>query len=194
MTIRRERAEFVLGAVSLTQIPTGLPQIAFAGRSNVGKSSLLNALLGRKKLVKTSGTPGKTKELNFFSVDGQLMLVDLPGFGYAKFSKELRSKISALIEGYVRLTDDLVGVVYLIDLRTAGTALDEEMIASLASLGKPMLLVGTKGDKLKRSERDSALVAIQKKWGLETVPPWVSSEKRIGIDELWNGLEEWISE
>lgn len=192
--IRREKTEFILSATSLGQVPTGLPQVAFTGRSNVGKSSLMNALVGRKKLVKTSSTPGKTRELNFFTVDEQMQLVDLPGFGYAKFSKDQRAQISRLIEGYIRTSVDLKGILYLIDLRTSGTVLDQQMVETLASSGRPMLLVGTKGDKLNLPDRRRALSSIQNKFRLDHQPHWVSSETRHGIEELWSAIEELIKE
>lgn len=192
MKINREKTCFVRGVASMAQLLDDLPQIAFAGRSNVGKSSLMNALLGRKNLVKTSSIPGKTRQLNFFLVDQLFYFVDLPGFGYARISKEERVRISKLIENYLRHSTQLRGLLYLIDLRTGGTELDIEMVQTLASSGVPMLLVATKGDKLKRSEQNRALQQIQNRFQLDEPPHWVSSSSGRGVDELWSAIEELI--
>ena len=185
MKINFRQAEFVVGAASLAQVPDdGLPHVAFAGRSNVGKSSLLGALTGTKRLVKTSATPGKTRELNFFRVGGALHLVDFPGFGYAKFSKEERARISRLIGDYAAKCGRLRGIVYLVDLRTEGTALDLQNVVALGESGVPMLIVGTKGDKLGTEARAKALKAIREKFELEDDPMWVSSRTGEGVEEL----------
>ncbi|MBV6520613.1 MAG: putative GTP-binding protein EngB [Gemmatimonadaceae bacterium] len=125
-----------------------LPEIAFAGRSNVGKSSLLNLLLNRRKFARVSNTPGRTREINFFEVNGQFILVDLPGYGYARISKERRSEWKPLIEGYLRHATLLRGVVLLLDVRRDPSPEDMMMIEFLADTGIPTLIAVTKTDKL----------------------------------------------
>jgi len=127
-----------------------LPEIAFAGRSNVGKSSLINRLVNRKKLARVSNTPGRTREINFFRVNDDFVLVDLPGYGYAKVSKEARATWKPLIEGYLRDSPMLRGIVQLLDARHDPTRDDLQMLEFLAETGVPTILVATKTDKLAR--------------------------------------------
>jgi GTP-binding protein len=130
-----------------------LPEVAFAGRSNVGKSSLINKLLHRKKFARVSNTPGRTREINFFEVNKQFVLADLPGYGYARISKEKQSAWRPLIEGYLERSPKLKGVVQLLDVRHKPSDDDLQMLEFLAHLGTPTIIVGTKIDKLKRAER-----------------------------------------
>lgn len=130
-----------------------LPEIAFAGRSNVGKSSLLNQLVHRKKLARVSNTPGRTREINFFRVNGAFVLVDLPGYGYARVAKERRAEWRPLIESYLRGSPQLRGIVHLLDARHDPTNDDRQMLDFLADLGVPTIVVLTKTDKLTASER-----------------------------------------
>lgn len=152
------------------EIPGELPQVAFAGRSNVGKSSLINRLLGRTRtpIARVSGRPGKTQEVNFYRVDAfseedgaelDFFLVDFPGYGYAQVPKGLRGAWKPLIEGYLRKSEDLRGVVQLIDARHPPTPEDRTMIEFLAEMGTPALVVLTKVDKLKKAERARRLEA-----------------------------------
>ena len=147
--------EFVGGMASAGgwRPPTELPEIAFAGRSNVGKSSLLNRLVHRKKFARVSNTPGRTREVNFFKVNGSFILVDLPGYGYARISKERRAEWRPLIESYLRSTDQLRGVVQLLDSRHDPTADDLQMLDYLGEIGVPTIIVLTKIDKLTTKER-----------------------------------------
>lgn len=137
--------------------PGDLPQVAIAGRSNVGKSSLINALLGRSKLARVSRRPGKTREINFYEVDGRLYLVDLPGYGFAKAPREVRQRWGPLVESYLATSGRLLGVVVLVDSRHGPTDDDAQMVDYLARLEIPALFVLTKVDKLNRSERKKAL-------------------------------------
>ena len=130
-----------------------LPEVAFAGRSNVGKSSLINKLLHRKKFARVSNTPGRTREINFFEVNKQFVLADLPGYGYARISKEKQSAWRPLIEGYLERSPKLKGVVQLLDVRHKPSDDDLQMLEFLAHLGTPTIVVATKIDKLKRAER-----------------------------------------
>jgi GTP-binding protein len=128
----------------------GWPEVAFAGRSNVGKSSLLNALVRRKAFARVSKTPGRTREINFFAVNGAFVLADLPGYGYARISKERKAEWKPLIEGYLRTSTLLRGIVQLLDVRRDPTDDDRQMLDLLAELGIPTLVAVTKTDKLSR--------------------------------------------
>ena len=147
--------EFVGGMASVGgwRPPSELPEIAFAGRSNVGKSSLLNRLVHRKKFARVSNTPGRTREVNFLKVNGAFLLVDLPGYGYARISKERRAEWRPLIESYLRSTTQLHGVVQLIDSRHDPTPDDLQMLDYLGEIGVPTIIVLTKIDKLAPKER-----------------------------------------
>ena len=136
------------------------PEVAFAGRSNVGKSSLLNRLIRRKRFARVSNTPGRTREVNFFLVNGQFVLVDLPGYGYARISKERRAEWKPLIEGYLRSSKELRGIVQLLDVRHDPTGDDRQMLAFLASVGVPTLFALTKIDKLTSSQRRTRIAAL----------------------------------
>ena len=147
--------EFIGGMASAGgwRPPAELPEIAFAGRSNVGKSSLLNRLVHRKKFARVSNTPGRTREVNFFKVNGSFLLVDLPGYGYARISKERRAEWRPLIESYLRSTDQLRGVVQLLDSRHDPSPDDLQMLDYLGEIGVPTIIVLTKIDKLTAKER-----------------------------------------
>ena len=186
-------------------VPGGLPEVAFSGRSNVGKSSLINRLLGRTRtpIARVSNTPGKTREVNFFQVDAlgfesgeavEFFLVDLPGYGYAKVPQELRGTWKPLIEGYLRRSPALHGVVQLVDSRHGPTRDDLQMLTFLADLGTPTLVVLTKVDKLKRSQRKKQFGSIAKELGLdmEQIVPFsaVTGEGREPLMRALEGLLE----
>lgn len=162
-----------------------LPEVAFAGRSNVGKSSLINRLVQRKKLARVSNTPGRTREINFFEVNGQFVIADLPGYGYARVSKEARAAWRPLIEGYLQESATLRGIVQLLDPRHGPSPEDLQMLDFLASLGTPSLIVATKVDKLLRAERSARLTALALEAGVESeqIIPF-SAETGEGRDEL----------
>jgi GTP-binding protein len=172
--------------------PGTLPQVAFSGRSNVGKSSLINTLLQRtrSKLAHVSATPGKTQALNFYRVNDRFFLVDLPGFGYARVPAALRERWRKLIEGYLSSERALKGVVHLVDARRGVLASDRQMLEYLAPIGIPVLVVLTKIDKLKRAERQRALQRALDSLGLdaEQVLPF-SSRTGEGRDELLAAVE-----
>lgn len=162
-----------------------LPEVAFSGRSNVGKSSLLNRLVKRKALARVSQTPGKTREINFFRVNDAFTLVDLPGYGYARVSKEMRAAWRPLIEGYLGSSAELRGVVQLIDARHAPTTDDLQMLDFLADLGVPTIVVLTKMDKLTRREGEARPAALAAELGMDEaqVIPF-SAVTGLGRDEL----------
>ena len=182
-------AEFVKSAVSLKGLPEGrLPQVGFLGRSNVGKSSLMNALMGQKSLVKVSSTPGKTRELNFFKVNGKFFLVDLPGVGFAKVSIQKRDEMGDFIREYVEKCKDLRGIIYLVDIRHGGTAIDIETVESIRATGCPVLVVASKRDKVNQSEFAKNTKLIQERMGLDSKPLAVSALKKTGLDHLWQEI------
>ncbi len=162
-----------------------LPEIAFAGRSNVGKSSLLNALVKRKAFARVSRTPGRTRELNFFRVNDQFMLVDLPGYGYAKISKERKAAWRPLIDSYLHNSPYLRGVVLLLDVRHDPTSDDRIMLETLGEIGVPTLIALTKVDKLGSTSRAKRITELCVKAGLdeEQVIPF-SAHDNIGRDDL----------
>ena len=164
---------------------TTLPEVAFAGRSNVGKSSLLNRLVRRKAFARVSRTPGRTREINFFEVNRQFVLVDLPGYGYAKISKERRAEWRPLIESYLRRSPNLRGVVQLIDARRDPTDDDLQMLDFLSDVGVPTIVAVTKMDKLSTTLAAERIAALTQSLGLDTdqVIPF-SSHTGLGRDEL----------
>lgn len=165
--------------------PATGPEVAFSGRSNVGKSSLINALVRRKALARVSGTPGKTREINFFDVNRAFVLVDLPGYGYARVSKTERAAWRPLIEGYLRHSPELRGVVQLIDSRHEPSADDLTMLDFLADLGAPTIVALTKTDKLSARELPARVDAIARAIGVdaEQLIPFSARTGR-GRDEL----------
>lgn len=170
-----------------------LPQIAFSGRSNVGKSSLINTLLGRKSLARVSSAPGKTITVNFYDVDSKLFLVDLPGYGYAKRTAQEQLKWSSLVDGYFTKNPniDLVKlVVQLVDSRIGYTKDDLDMIAYMNDAEVPYIIVATKTDKLNKAERKKAVEALISNPILRegTTIILYSSETREGKDDVWNEI------
>ncbi len=189
--------EFSGSIGDLTQdVPDDLPQVAFSGRSNVGKSSLINTLLRRtrSRIAHVSSSPGKTQTLNFYRVNDRFYLVDLPGFGYAQVPDSVRETWKDLIEGYLEREQALAGVVHLVDARHDPTGLDEQMIAYLAGLEIPTLVALTKMDKLKRSERAGAVTDAAGKLELdaEQILPF-SSKTGEGRAELLQALDALLS-
>lgn len=189
-------SKFVISAVSDKQYPQDdLPEIALSGRSNVGKSSLINAVLNRRNLARTSQQPGKTQTLNFYLVNTDLYFVDVPGYGYAKVSKEQRQKFGEMIQDYLETRADLKGLVLLVDARHDPTVDDINMFNYALCLNIPILVVATKIDKLKKS----AIGQLESKIGLSldltqslvTFLPF-SSETKINIDKFWKWIENSI--
>lgn len=165
--------------------PAGLPEVAFGGRSNVGKSSLLNALVRRKKAARVSNTPGRTREINFFDVNGTFVLADLPGYGYARVSKEARAAWRPLIEGYLTNSPALRGIVLLLDARREPTEDDMKMLDFLATTQLPTIVVATKVDKLRAAERDKRIQTLALEAGIDREQMIAfSAVTGVGRDEL----------
>ena len=170
-----------------------MPEIAFAGRSNVGKSTLINSLLTRKKLVKTSSTPGKTRLINFFLINEIFCLVDLPGYGFAKVPAEMRESWRKLIETYLSRRDNLRGVVLIIDIRHGPTVQDRQLKSWLDFHQRPMLVVASKSDKFSRGKCASQLQKIKKDLELPQLPLPHSSLNKEGRGQIWKALDGWLS-
>ncbi len=187
-------AEFIAGATSLEQLPPPIfAEVAFAGRSNVGKSSLINSLVQRKNLVRTSGAPGCTRAINIFRVrlrndetEAHLDLVDLPGYGYAQRSKAERKSWGPLIEGFLEQRPGLRGAVVIIDIRRGFEPDDAQLVEFLESIDVTPILVATKIDKLPASKRKPALTALRRQLGRPVTP--YSSVSGEGRDLLWKRL------
>lgn len=178
-------AEFVTSAAKPKQFPSdGRPQVAFAGRSNVGKSSLINAVLNRRSLVKTSATPGKTQLVNFFLINGQFYCVDLPGYGYAKAPRSVVDAWAPMIEGYLKDATQLRMVVVLLDIRRKPDARDMRLVEWLAHYGLPAYFVLTKADKVSRREAVNAQREIAGGLGLAGPALLTSVKSGQGIAEL----------
>ncbi len=183
--------QFVLSAASSTQFPElDWPEVAFAGRSNVGKSSLLNMLLGRRKLVKVSNTPGRTRLINFFSVNESFHMVDLPGYGFAKAPKSVRRDWQQLMVDYLRKRDQLAAVVLLLDVRRQPNAEDMAVLDLFRQAELPTILAITKADKLPLQRRKKQVTSITKALNLAPGDVHVTSaQTRQGREELWSALE-----
>ncbi|MDD5759022.1 MAG: ribosome biogenesis GTP-binding protein YihA/YsxC [Desulfobulbaceae bacterium] len=188
MTINYSEVEFLISAYALKQLPPAeYPEIAFAGRSNVGKSSLMNRLLNRKGLVKVSAKPGKTQSLNYFTVNNALYLVDLPGYGYAKVPKAVKGMWQGLISDYIETRKTLCCVVVILDIRHPLKDLDLELVNWLRESVVPYLLVYTKLDKISRGQRQQHASSLDA--GLRVSP----SERLLFSAQTGEGKEELIS-
>ena len=196
MIIRSLNLETVCGITS--KLPDNqLPEIAFAGKSNVGKSSLINALMNRKSYARTSATPGKTQTINFYNINEEMYLVDLPGHGYAKVSEQEKIKWGQLIERYLHGSKQLKAVFLLIDIRHAPSANDKMMYHWIVEMGFHPIIIATKLDKIKRSQIQKQIKIV--KQGLDLVPGTMvipfSAETKQGRDEIWELVEnEFLTE
>lgn len=186
-------SEITMSAVHGHQYPTdGIPEIALAGRSNVGKSSLTNALLNRRNFARTSSTPGKTRTINFYLINKEFFFVDLPGYGYAKVAKSEKDKWGQVMERYLQDREELCAIFLLVDIRHEPTADDKMMYDWIKYYGYDCVVVATKADKISRGQYLKHLSVIRKKLQLEKdekiIP--VSSSKKTGIEELWTEIVE----
>ena len=171
-------------------LPEGPPEIAFAGRSNVGKSSAINALAGRRSLARTSKTPGRTQTINFYDLGDQARLVDLPGYGYARVSRGLRAQWGELVDAYLRSRAALAGVVVLMDARHPLTDLDRQLLGWLQS--RRLLVLLSKADKLSRPQQQQVLKAVSA--ALNADVRLFSSATRQGVEECRGVLDEWLEQ
>jgi GTP-binding protein len=188
-------AEFVKSAVKPSQYPQdNLPEIAFAGRSNVGKSSLINTLVNRKNLVKTSSTPGRTQLINFFKVNDALSFVDLPGYGYAKVPVAVKKEWGPMVENYLSTRSALMGVVLIMDLRRNPQDEELDFISWLEEFNIARILVLTKIDKLSKSKQIQQRQLISKRLGVASSDLHLFSAKtRMGKDAVWNSIKRLIN-
>lgn len=187
--------EFLAGAVEPQDFPPAtLPEVAFLGRSNVGKSSLINALLGRRGMARTSSTPGRTRQVNFFRVNGACLFVDLPGYGFAKVSKSTRQGWRGLVEAFLHRPAPGRLAVLIVDARHPPTSLDREMRAWLEESGMPFLIAATKSDKLSRNELNRSLSTHLKEFHRPDLLIPCSAETREGIPRIWAAIDGMLNE
>lgn len=195
MEINTHNADILLSAANKSHYPQDeIPEVALAGRSNVGKSSFINTLLNRKNLARTSGKPGKTQLLNFFNIDDKLRLVDVPGYGYARVSKKEREKWGRMIEEYLTSRENLKAVVSLVDFRHEPSADDVQMYEFLKYYEIPVVLVATKADKIPRGKWNKHESMIKKKLDFDTSDSFIifSSVTKEGLEKSWDEILDHI--
>lgn len=195
MVIKNVSLETVIGVTS--SIPdNNMPEIAFAGKSNVGKSSLINALMNRKSLARTSAQPGKTQTINFYNINDELYFVDLPGYGYAKVSQQEKEKWGKMIEKYLRQSKVLKAVFLLIDIRHEPSANDKQMYEWILSNGYSPIIIATKLDKINRSQIQKQVKLIKQKLEVEkgTVVIPFSAESKQGRDEIYELIDTLVTD
>ena len=191
-----ETGRFIRSAVAEADfLDDGYPQVAFVGRSNVGKSSLLNRLLGRKGLARISSTPGRTRAINYFFINSSFYFVDLPGFGYAKVGKQIRREWAKLMESYFRAAPERTIVIQLVDAKVGATPLDTDAAEYFESLGIPTTVVATKIDKVPRSKQVKQLRTIRDQLQLVDDTPLIpfSAIKGDGVKELWREIGAFLT-
>lgn len=193
MVIKKVNLDIVIGVTSA--IPqTELPEVAFAGKSNVGKSSLINALMNRKSYARTSSQPGKTQTINYYNINDAMFLVDLPGYGYANANQQVKAKWGKMVEKYLKVSKQLRQVFLLIDIRHDPSANDKMMYDWIVANGYHPVIIATKLDKLKRSQIPKHVKAVRTGLGLEKddilIP--VSPQTKQGIPELWETIEQYL--
>lgn len=191
MKVNTHNADILLSATNKSHYPQDdIPEVALAGRSNVGKSSFINTMLNRKNLARTSGKPGKTQLLNFFNIDDKLRFVDVPGYGYARVSKKEREKWGKMIEEYLTTRENLRAVVSLVDLRHEPSADDVQMYEFLKYYEIPVILVATKADKIPRGKWNKHESMIKKKLDFDKSDTFIifSSVNKTGVEEAWESI------
>lgn len=184
-----------ISAVSPKQYPAdGLPEIVLVGKSNVGKSSFINTLVNRKKLARTSSEPGKTRQINFYNMDNKFYLVDLPGYGYSKMSKQEKQKVGNFIEEYLQKSKNISLIIFVIDIRHEPTANDKLMYDYIFKTNLPCLIIANKADKIAVTKVDSATQHLQELLNplkdIDFLP--FSSERKIYTDKVWEKIEKYI--
>lgn len=190
MVIRNVSLDIVMGVTS-SMPQTTLPEVAFAGKSNVGKSSLINALMNRKSLARTSSQPGKTQTINFYNINDVMHLVDLPGYGYANASEEVKAKWGRMIERYLQKSQQLKQVFLLIDIRHAPSANDKLMYDWIVHNGYRPVIIATKLDKLKRSQMAKSVKIVREGLNLEKEDILIpfSAQTKQGLEQIWETIE-----
>lgn len=191
MKVNTHNADILLSATNKSHYPQDdIPEVALAGRSNVGKSSFINTMLNRKNLARTSGKPGKTQLLNFFNIDDKLRFVDVPGYGYARVSKKEREKWGKMIEEYLTSRENLRAVVSLVDLRHEPSVDDVQMYKFLKYYEIPVILVATKADKIPRGRWNKHESMIKKKLDFDKTDTFIifSSVNKTGVEEAWDAI------
>ncbi len=186
--------QFEVSAVKPAQYPKNdLPQIVLVGKSNVGKSSFINTMLNRKSLARTSNTPGKTRQINFYNIDNNFYFVDLPGYGYSKLSKEEQVNMGRFIEDYLQKCQNIALIVLLLDIRHKPTADDAHMFEYIKRTNLPFMLIANKADKIAVTKVDMELEKIKETLGLSfsTLLPF-SAERKIYSDAVWREIENFI--
>ena len=194
MKVNTHNADILLSATNKSHYPQDdIPEVALAGRSNVGKSSFINTMLNRKNLARTSGKPGKTQLLNFFNIDDKLRFVDVPGYGYARVSKKEREKWGKMIEEYLTSRENLRAVISLVDLRHEPSADDVQMYEFLKYYEIPVILVATKADKIPRGKWNKHESMIKKKLDFDKTDTFIifSSVNKTGVEEAWNAISDY---
>ena len=187
------QVEMIMSAVRPEQYPTeGYPEFALAGRSNVGKSSFINKMIGRKSLARTSSKPGKTQTLNFYKIEEQLFFVDVPGYGYAQVSKTSRESWGKMIDQYLTERDLLKAVIQIVDLRHPPSKDDKIMYDFLVEYELPAIVIATKADKIPKGKFDKHKKIIRKELNMRPEDPIIvfSSEKGMGMDEAWAEIKK----
>ena len=195
MIIKSVELEKVVGVTTRGLPESGRPEFAFAGRSNVGKSSLINGLVMRNSLARTSGSPGKTQTMNFYNVNNEITLVDLPGYGYARVDQDMKQSWGRMIENYLAKSVWLCGIFLLVDIRHEPTQDDIRMFEWIREQSFEPRVIATKLDKLKRSEVKKCISVVSKTLGLEDesrIIPY-SAESKAGRDEIWEAIDEELS-
>ncbi len=197
-----QQASFVSGAHTLSQLPPDLGiEVAFAGRSNSGKSSAINCITGQKSLARTSKTPGRTQQINYFALDQQRHIVDLPGYGYAKVSEKIKLHWQRTLEAYLQQRQSLRGLVLMMDIRHPLNDFDRQMILWCRHSDMPLHILLTKADKLSRGAASNVLQQVRQvlagEYGVERDHPWAtvqlfSALKGVGVEEAWQTLDAWF--
>lgn len=193
MIVKKVSLDIVVGVTS--RLPeTQMPEIAFAGRSNVGKSSLINALMNRKSYARVSASPGKTQTVNYYNINDELYLVDLPGYGFTKAAVKVKEQWGKMVERYLKNSPNLKAVFLLADSRHAPSALDRQMFEWVVASGFRPVVIATKGDKLKKNEIEKNKKLIRRVFRMQPEDKLIltSSLKKTCIDEVWETVEKFI--
>ena len=187
---------FEISAISKKQYPqNGLPEIVLVGKSNVGKSSFINTMINRKKLARTSSTPGKTRQINFYNMDNLFYFVDLPGYGFSKMSKKEQEQVGNFIEEYLFSRKNIALIIFLIDIRHSPTENDRLMYNYIISSGLPFIILANKADKIAITKVDETVKTLQKELNpIGDVPTFpFSSERKIYKDDVWNFIDDFLN-